>query len=113
MIEIRGVITYADGRTESYTGAQRELAAWERYALRHGLPIPGPNAEGIMQHTTGRYVAYAAVHADMPPATWPDFDTWAAGVLEVTGDLEGEPGVVGNGASGGAVPPIPREALGE
>jgi hypothetical protein len=103
VIEITGTITYADGRSEAYTAAQRELAAWERYALRNGYPLPSPSGGGVgMASTTARYIAYAAVHAGRPRVDWPEFDGWDSGVLEVTAEA------VGVESGGEVLPPILR-----
>jgi hypothetical protein len=106
MIEIRGQITYETGEQEEYAAYQRELADYERYALRHGYPLPDPmTGAGGLQSTTARYLAYAAVHRGHPRSEWPDFDLWADTVLEVSAELEGEPGE--NGAA--VIPPTRPE----
>ena len=39
MFRFRGRVQYADGRVETFTAGNAALAAWERYALRHKIPI--------------------------------------------------------------------------
>lgn len=85
MIRIGGQVTYADGRTTHYEATQREFAAWERYALRSGLPTAGdPKAGTGAPLTMTRYLAWAAIQrGDEDPVS---FDVWDAMVAEVTAD---------------------------
>lgn len=86
MIRIDGTITYLDGREEEYHATQREVAAWERYALRSGLPtgIGTPLASMV---TMTRYLAWAASTrgAEEPVS----FEVWDADVAEVSAPEEG------------------------
>jgi hypothetical protein len=87
VIRIEGTITYQDGRTETYEATQREIAAWERYALRNGLPTGMGTTSGPLVTMT-RYLAYATVTraADDPVS----FEVWDAGVAEVDAPDPGE-----------------------
>lgn len=89
MIRLEGSVTFADGRRETITVGQFEFAAWERYALRHGLGVKAEDAPPI---TLLRYLGYAAlqkVSGRLQP-DWPDFEEWGATVDEV--ELDTEPG---------------------
>jgi hypothetical protein len=83
VIEVKGTITYTDGRVTEYTATQREFAAWERYALRHGLPT-GTDGGPTAQLTMARYLAYSALNrGDENPVSFEVFD---AEVAEVAAD---------------------------
>ena len=47
MIRLVGTVTYADGRVEEIECGQREFAAWERFALRAGLPVSAEQAPPV------------------------------------------------------------------
>lgn len=98
MIRIDGTITYLDGREEEYHATQREIAQWERYALRSGLPT-GLGTPLASMVTMTRYLAYATVMrgADDPVS----FEVWEADVAEVTAPEEGAQ----------PVDPTPRDQL--
>ena len=86
MFRVTGEIAYTDGRTVSYEATQREFAAWERYAIRNGLP-PGTSTQAaaggpLAIATMQRYLAYSAVmRGDEEPTS---FEVWDAMVLDVT-----------------------------
>ena len=85
MIRIAGTITYLDGREVPYEATQREIAAWERYALRSGLPT-GLGTPLASMVTMTRYLAYAAeMRGSDDPVS---FEVWDASVAEVTAPEE-------------------------
>lgn len=98
MIRIDGTISFLDGRETEYHATQREVAAWERYALRSGLPT-GIGTPLTSMVTMTRYIAYAAT---MRGAEDPiSFEVWDADVAEVTAPEEGAQNV----------DPTPRDQL--
>ena len=88
MIEVSGKVIYADGREVEYTATQREFAAWERYALRMGMPTGTSGGAGSTAPITmTRYLGYSAImRGDEEPTS---FETWDAMVAEVS--AEGDP----------------------
>lgn len=85
MIRIEGRIQFRDGETQLVTATQAEFAAYEVYALRHGLP---PALDQAPVTTMMRYVAYAAAHHDTPPHDWPSYEEWGMRVAEVEFDRD-------------------------
>jgi hypothetical protein len=80
VIEVRGTVTYTDGREVEYTATQREFAAWERYALRMGIPAGTDGRQGAPL-TMARYLAYSAIHrGDDEPMSFEAFDAQVAEV---------------------------------
>jgi hypothetical protein len=74
VIRLSGIATLSDGTSVRFAGGPREFAAWERYALLHGLP-PGQNAAGDAAGLTMTwYLAYACVTKG--EAERPAFDAW-------------------------------------
>lgn len=104
MIRIAGEIFYLDGRVVEYEATQRELAAWERYALRAGLPTGiGTNLTSMVTMT--RYVAYKCeMRGSESPVS---FEVWDDSVAEVTApDQEAEAAdPTQEGRSAGSWPP--------
>lgn len=85
MIEVSGRVIYTDGREAEYTATQREFAAWERYALRHGMPTGTTDTPGDKAPLTmTRYLAYATImRGDEEPVS---FDVWDSMVAEVSAE---------------------------
>lgn len=74
MIRISGIATLSDGTSVRFAGGPREFAAWERYALTHGLP-PGQNAVGDAAGLTMTWhLAYSCVTKGETER--PSFDAW-------------------------------------
>lgn len=81
MIRLVGTVTYTGGREEPIECGQIEFAAWERYALRAGLPVQAELAPPV---TMLRFLGYAAVNRGKPQADWPlTFEEWGAEVEDV------------------------------
>jgi hypothetical protein len=82
VIRLTGTIEHADGRLEQFTAGTSALMAYERYAIRNGLPIGADAPLMTMAHVVAWY------------ATAPEgvgFETWAKGVTGVELDSEGIP----------------------
>ena len=64
---------------------QAEYAAFELWALRHGI---APNPEGAPPMTMTRYLGYAATQraAHLDPDAWRSFEHWGVDVADVTLD---------------------------
>jgi len=78
MIRLRGVVLYKDGRLEEWESGTAAIAKWERYALRHKIPI-GEGAPGVLMSMV---VAHAALGIAV------GFDAWEETVdsVETTSD---------------------------
>jgi hypothetical protein len=87
VIRLEGVVTFGDGRQEAVSVRQAEYAAWELYALRHGLSSNPEQAPAMMMT---RYLAFAAIQRRelRPPKDWDDFDDWAVLVDDVELDAD-------------------------
>ena len=85
MIRLAGTITYTDGREQRIEVMQAEYAAYELWAIRHGLN-PAPDSSPPMTMT--RYLGYAATQRQTgrPEHEWPGFDEWGTDVADVTID---------------------------
>lgn len=92
MFRVTGTVTYNDGRVVEYVAAQREVGAWERYAIRNALPIGNDAGAPRMLVTSVRYMAWAAVMRDEEHPE--SFEVWDATVLEVTAPQVEEDAVV-------------------
>lgn len=99
VIRLEGTITYQDGTREPIVVTQREYAAFELWALRHGLSAAPDQAPPMLMM---RFLGYAAHYhgTGEAPSTWPPFEEWAAD--DVT--LETPEGVDGNEAGADARP---------
>ena len=88
VIEVAGKVIYNDGAEAEYRATQREFAAWERYALRMGMPTGTSGGAGSTAPITmTRYLAYSAMmRGDQEPIS---FEAWDAMVAEVS--AEGDP----------------------
>lgn len=89
MIRLEGTVTYADGRAERIVVTQAEYAAFELWALRHGIPA-GPEQAPVMTMT--RYLGYAATQraAHLERDAWRSWDAWDGDVADVTLDAPEE-----------------------
>jgi hypothetical protein len=85
VIRLVGVVTFADGTVEPVEATQADFAAFELWAIRHGLPSSGPNLPPI---TLSRYLAYASLQRGEHESRqdWEPFDVWDGRVANV--DLE-------------------------
>ena len=82
MIELQGTVTYADGSVSTFDTGPWVVSAWERYAVRNGLPTDPAEAAA----TSNLYIAYAAVHADVWPACEVGFEKWQTSVRGIEMD---------------------------
>lgn len=73
MLRFRGKIAYVDGREEEFEAGSASVAAWERYALKNGLPH-GPDSPAAFSDLV---VAHHAI------ATEEKLDPWMETVLSV------------------------------
>lgn len=73
MIRFRGSVAYLDGSEETFEAGTAAVAAWERYALRHGMPT-GQESPGALSDMVVAHHALAISEA---------FDPWAERVLSV------------------------------
>lgn len=80
MFRFRGAVHYHDGSTEEFQAGNVGLAAWERYAHRHGYAI----GQGAPPTISSLVVAHHAVGGGEP------FDPWEATVegVELYGEQE-------------------------
>jgi len=72
MIRYRGSVVYADGRREEFETGLRGARAWERYALRHELPI-NPRPETIDHFPVRNWalvIAHAALRVELGVDAW-------------------------------------------
>lgn len=82
MIRVAGVVTLTDGVSVRFAGGPREFAAWERYALAHGLPT-SQNAAGIGAGLTMMwYLAYAC--STRGAEHRPGFDDWLGELVDIS-----------------------------
>jgi hypothetical protein len=87
VIRVSGTVTLDTGELVEFAGGPRELAAWERYALSHGLPPTRDARGGAAGLTMMWYLAFECVTrgADHRPA----FNDWLGGLVDLSGfDLE-------------------------
>ena len=85
---MEATITYPGGRTEEVVITQAEYAAWELWAIRHGLsPMPDQAPPMLMT----RYLGYAAVQraAGTPRKDWAVFEEWDADDVEMQAPDDG------------------------
>ena len=77
MIRMDATITYPGGRTEQVVITQAEYAAWELWAIRHGLSAMPDQAPPMLMT---RYLGYAAAQraAGLAQKDWADFDSFDA-----------------------------------
>jgi hypothetical protein len=92
VIRLSGRVEYLDGRVEPFSTGTAALMAYERYAVRNGLPVGSDAPPMTMAHV----VAWHAVAAEGV-----GFDTWVATVEGVELDEDAE------------IPPTLRAASGE
>lgn len=72
MIRYRGSVLYTDGRREDFETGLRGARAWERYALRHELPL-NPTPETIDRfpvHSWRLVIAHAALAVELGVDAW-------------------------------------------
>jgi len=83
VIRLEGVITYRDGRTDNIEVTQAEYAAWELWAIRHGI---GPTPDKAPPMTMTRYLGYAAAQraAHLERDAWRSFEAWDGDVMDVS-----------------------------
>ena len=82
MIRLTGTITYSDGREQPIEVTQAEYAAFELWAIRHGIDAtPAGSPPMVMT----RFLGYAAAHraAQIPRKEWVDFEEWSAVDVEL------------------------------
>lgn len=70
-----------DGERVAFAGGPREFAAWERYALSHGLPTSENAAGASAGLTMTWYLAYAS--ATRGAEHRPGFDDWLDGLVDL------------------------------
>jgi hypothetical protein len=98
VIRFDGTVHYHDERRpDRFVATQAEVAAWELYAIRHGLnPTPQPGVAGSVPVTWSRFLGYEALRrtAGIARADWPDFADWSETVAEVDLQSDDETGEV-------------------
>jgi len=70
VIRFRGTVAYRDGSEASFESGTAALAAYESYAMRHGLPI----GEGMPPTLGALVIAHHALRVDE------GFDVWRENV---------------------------------
>lgn len=91
MFQFSGTVHFADGTKAAFETGNAALAAWERYAMRHKLPMGAASPPTL----SSMVIAHHAL------AVEEGFDAWAETVLgiELNANQDGEP----------VVPPTPPE----
>lgn len=98
MFRFHGKIEFEDGRIEEFEAGNAALAAWERYAMRHKLPM----GEASPPTMSSLVIAHHALGVEQ------GVDAWMESVVSIeldAGDTEEAPA-----AGAAAVPPTLREA---
>jgi hypothetical protein len=94
MLKFRGVAQFIDGTEREFETGNASLAAWERYAMRHKLPM-GAQAPPIL---SSMVIAHHALGIEQ------GFDAWSETVEGI--ELQ----AVGADGEAITVPPTPQEA---
>jgi len=89
MIRLEGTVTYADGREQRIVVTQAEYAAFELWALRHGIPA---NPEKAPPMVMTRYLGFVATQraAHIERDAWRSWEAWDDDVTDVTLDTPAE-----------------------
>jgi hypothetical protein len=66
VFRFQGAVQYADGREETFECGNVALAAWERYAIRHKLPM----GEGAPPTLSSLVVAHHALAIELALDPW-------------------------------------------
>lgn len=85
MIRASGTIRLADGSGRDFEAGPVEWVAWERYAIRQGLPVASEDVGRAAPVTMSLYLAYTRLTRGVPVKDRAGFETWIEDVAGIEG----------------------------